>query len=576
MEGIARSGEYENGTVGPERVARMSSSQTGAVLGRVQTLFHLGAMGAWTDGQLVERFAAGGEGGETALEVLVARHGPMVLGICRRALADPHDVDDAFQATFLVLVQKAGRLRDRDLLGHWLYGVACRVASKARAGAARRRAFATTGIEPAMSAPDPDRREQLAALDEEIGRLPEKYRVPLVLCHLEGLRHHEVAHRLGCPVGTIESRLSRARERLRERLTRRGLAPTAGLLLAAMTAGSASAAVPPPLVAATLRAAARRSAGKAAAAATRPLLVARLATIAPALLALGVVAAALVGLATQTAPPRPPDPARRPPEHPASAAVPSPGRVASPARLATPEPTRDPSALAVPLSGITIDGRLDDWPSGMRRYHLLRVANQQPGRLDLKGADLLTSPDLSAYFQVGYDPERGRIYLAVVVRDDQHVVSSRDPFTTDASEIFVDGRCSDRQDSSSLQAERMPVIQYAGVPGPGPAYGDPHKTNPALLYARKRDRSSSEMEWRRRGDITIYEWSFLAYDRYPDRPTKLSPGKRIGLEVAVVDKDTAPDAPDPAAWVYWGPPWRGYKGYDSGSLGELILGDAAP
>src|SRR5262249_38884073 len=159
------------------------------------------------------------------------RHGPMVLGVCRRALADPGEVEDAFQATFLVLVRRARSVRAGDSLGRWLYGVARRVAAKSRARSQRSRARSTPlAVEPA--APDPDssadRIGLLAALDEEGGRLPEKYRAPVVLCHLEGLTHAEAAARLRWPVGTVSGRLSRARGLLRDRLVRRGLAPTAG------------------------------------------------------------------------------------------------------------------------------------------------------------------------------------------------------------------------------------------------------------------------------------------------------------------------------------------------------------
>jgi RNA polymerase sigma factor (sigma-70 family) len=206
----------------------MSSGSRSGLLRQFRTLFEAGTVAGLTDGQLLERFLAGrDDGGEIAFEALVARHGPMVLGVCRRALADPNDAADAFQATFLVLVRKARSIRVDDSLGRWLYGVSRRVASRARASAARR-PQAVDGEFDYVEAPrhDPDRFELASLLDEELARLPESFRSALVLCDLEGLTHEEAARDLRCPVGTIKSRLSRGRERLRGRLARRGLSPT--------------------------------------------------------------------------------------------------------------------------------------------------------------------------------------------------------------------------------------------------------------------------------------------------------------------------------------------------------------
>src|SRR4051812_16809252 len=220
----------------------------------LQALFRDGSMGSCTDGQLMAQSLGDGDSREAAFRALVVRHGPMVLGVCRRILDDPHAAEDAFQTTFLVLVKKAGTLRNRDLLTNWLYGVANRVARKSKVETARRRAVESCAPGTAWWEGDHDRAELAAVIDEEISRLPERFRVPLVLCHLEGMRHHEVARRLGCPVGTVESRLSRAREQLRSRLARRGLAPTGGGLAAALMPSEGSAA-PFLLVESTVRAA---------------------------------------------------------------------------------------------------------------------------------------------------------------------------------------------------------------------------------------------------------------------------------------------------------------------------------
>ena len=177
-----------------------------------------------SDAHLLKRFAANNDQG--AFEALVQRHGPMVLGVCRRVLRDANDAEDAFQATFLVLVRKAGGISKPDLLGNWLYGVAYRVAIKARANSARRatherQAASMAKVEPT---PEADGRELRAVLDEEINRLPEKYRAPLVLCYLEGKTNEQAARQLGCPVGSMSWRLTRGREMLRQRLSRRRLA----------------------------------------------------------------------------------------------------------------------------------------------------------------------------------------------------------------------------------------------------------------------------------------------------------------------------------------------------------------
>ncbi len=232
----------------------MSGGDPSGVLRDIGTLFSDGMLGGLTDRQLLERFVNRNDpSAEDAFTILLERHGPMVWGVCRRLLPDRDAAADAFQATFLVLVRRASAVRVDDSLGPWLYGVSRRVAARARATSLRRRARETGGVEAvAGPAPDPGRAERLAILDEEIGRLPERQRAAVVLCDLEGLPHEEAARRLGCPVGTVESRLSRGRQRLRDRLVRRGLAPAAAALWAEM-AREASAAMPAALIKHTAR-----------------------------------------------------------------------------------------------------------------------------------------------------------------------------------------------------------------------------------------------------------------------------------------------------------------------------------
>ena len=182
------------------------------------------------DGQLLRQFTEGRD--EDAFAALVRRHGPMVLGVCRRVLHHTQDAEDAFQASFLVLARKAGAIKRPALLGNWLYGVAYRTSLKVRTETFRRCSHQTMAgdfpVEP--TAPDSIPDDLARVLDEEVRYLPEKYRRPFLLCYLEGRTNEEAARLLGCPKGTILSRLAWARQRLRSRLTRRGVTPSAGLL----------------------------------------------------------------------------------------------------------------------------------------------------------------------------------------------------------------------------------------------------------------------------------------------------------------------------------------------------------
>ncbi len=229
------------------------NSHTGAVRDQLDRLFQGGTVAGLDEGALLERYVTARD--EAAFAALVARHGPMVLGVCRRVLRDERDVEDAFQATFLVLVRRAGAIRDGDLVGRWLHGVAHRVAVRARAHSARRfvREQATSvSIEPAAFASGPadlERRELLSIVDEEVTRLPSALREPVVLCYLEGMTHDEAARRLRWPVGTVRSRMARARDVLRRRLARRGLAADGAALSAALIRLP----VPPEWVDATVR-----------------------------------------------------------------------------------------------------------------------------------------------------------------------------------------------------------------------------------------------------------------------------------------------------------------------------------
>jgi RNA polymerase sigma factor (sigma-70 family) len=223
--GITRTTHYEIGQT--QETIQMAGGLSGVGFrNRLDVLFKFGVVGDLSDGQLVEQFLNDKDGSDQmAFQVLVERHGPAVLSVCRQVLGKSHDAEDAFQAVFLILARKAGSLRKPGSVACWLHGVALRVALRVRADATRRRACERrSAMMKVMAAEsEPSSSESYWELHEEIARLPERYRQPVVLCYMEGLTTEEAASQIGVPMGTIHSRLSRARERLRGRLGRRGL-----------------------------------------------------------------------------------------------------------------------------------------------------------------------------------------------------------------------------------------------------------------------------------------------------------------------------------------------------------------
>ncbi|OAI41503.1 hypothetical protein AYO40_00270 [Planctomycetaceae bacterium SCGC AG-212-D15] len=216
-----------------------------------------------SDGQLLERFAADQD--QSAFETLLERHGSMVWGVCHRELNDPNDVEDAFQATFLILARKARAIAKHESVGSWLHGVAHRVAVRARWQANQRRLRERQAATATQAGPDnePVWNDLRRVLDEELDRLPEKYRAPLVLCYLEGKTNDEAADQLGWTRGTIAGRLSRARELLRGRLTRRGIAIASGAMASMLSEATAPAAARGSLAPATMQAALAFAGGSA-------------------------------------------------------------------------------------------------------------------------------------------------------------------------------------------------------------------------------------------------------------------------------------------------------------------------
>ncbi len=302
----------------------MTSEHRGVTSRHLRTVFAAGAVGSLSDGRLLERFLAGrgDDDSASAFAALVERHGPMVLGVCRSAIGNLHDAEDAAQATFLILAKRAGSIRRADSVASWLFGVALKVAARARVRAARRRAVEQRGAEMKAHADRSDMPpETRSEVHAELERLPERYRAPIVLCHLEGLTNEQAAWQLGLPVRTLQRRLEQGRERLKARLVRRGVGPAVGAGLLSME--PAVEAASEAWIDATARAAAGVAAGRSVVAvasarvvslvkgAKAALILSRLKPIALIVLAALVVAGGLLGAFAPrrtTSPPQPDPP----------------------------------------------------------------------------------------------------------------------------------------------------------------------------------------------------------------------------------------------------------------------------
>lgn len=268
----------------------MAKGRLADVFGYVRGLFAEPLPDDQADSTLLRRFLDRGD--EAAFSILVKRHGPVVMRVCRQVLGNQEDAEDAFQATFLVLARKAASVRQGEALAAWLYRVAYHIAVQARSRSAKRQVYekevAAMRKEETVNLSDWD--DVWPVLHDEVNRLPAKLRTPVVLCYLNGKTNEEAADQLKWPVGTVKTRLSQGRDMLRDRLSRRGVVIPFGLLGAALLAETqATAAVPATLVAATVRAAALASAGQAAAVAGVSAQVASLADQAVATLFIGKV-----------------------------------------------------------------------------------------------------------------------------------------------------------------------------------------------------------------------------------------------------------------------------------------------
>jgi RNA polymerase sigma factor (sigma-70 family) len=243
----------------------MADGANGSLLGQLRQVAFPRDGGAFTDGALLALYIARRD--EAAFAALVRRHGPMVLGVCRRILGNAADIDDVFQATFVVMARKAAVVRPADAVASWLYGVAYRTALEARRAARRRRKHETqAAISPDsalhVDACDQELRHELRlVLDQELNRLPDRLRLPVILCDVEGRTRREVADQLKLPGGTLSNRLTAARAKLAKRLTRRGFGPSAAALAAGLGSPALAVEVPAALLVSTIQAAASVAAG---------------------------------------------------------------------------------------------------------------------------------------------------------------------------------------------------------------------------------------------------------------------------------------------------------------------------
>ncbi len=399
----------------------MPRGQTNTVLCYLRTL----ADGGKPDRALLERFASLRD--EAAFSALLRRHGPMVLRLCRRVLGREQDAEDVFQATFLVLSQRAASVQRRECVGSWLYGVAYHLALKEKAKGVRRREH--EGHKAKEAAGDPLReitvREAEEILDQELAGLPDVYRAPLVLCYLEGLTRDEAAQRLGWPLGTLKGRLERARARLHARLAGRGLSPQAALL------GCLFAEVPGPaggsgaLFSLTTKAAAAVAAGGAASAvvparvaalaegALKSMFVSKVKGAAVVVLLLGALGLGAGGLAGRGVLRAPQAAARA--ANPAAPAWDEPGGGASPRRgggvpAASPEATKGgPSQVEFRGQVLGPDGK----PLAGAKLYLLGGRRGGPTAGKETGMKLVGASDRDGRFRVAVTPPApdGRFHL---------------------------------------------------------------------------------------------------------------------------------------------------------------------
>src|SRR5262245_16151061 len=357
---------------------------------------HLHAPG---DGDLLTAFVLRRD--PAAFAELVRRHGPMVLGVCRRPLGNAHDAEDAFQATFLVLARRAVRVAPREMVGNWLYGVAYRTALESQRMAARRRATEArlkTLPRPMVNpAPDPD---LSAVLDQELSRLPDRLRLPVVLCDLEGRTRRDVARQLGIPDGTLSNRLSAARRLLAKRLTARGVTlPAAGLALVLTEIGAA--AVPATLLDSTVRTALSPAGSGTVHVLTHEVVKAMYLTKLKTLTAVLAVAGALAGAGAWGSRAAMAEPQPKPPVSPVPKAEP-------------PAPPPDMKAV-LDKAAEAIKSLPGDAPATLQHKaeHLVSIAHQRARYGDKAGAAVTFQDALAIAGKIKGDDWRARVLVKI-------------------------------------------------------------------------------------------------------------------------------------------------------------------
>jgi RNA polymerase sigma factor (sigma-70 family) len=457
----------------------MSTSPLSSFIRRLRGGIAAGQPGGLSDAQLLDRWLALRD--EAAFEVLLWRHGPMILGVCRRVLDNDADVEDAFQAAFLLLVRKAAAIRRRGSVAAWLYQVAHRVALRARQRRDRRGARETDGVERlAVDAPgDTLWRDVRPVLDDEIGRLPAKYRVPFVRCYLEGCTNEEAAAELGCPVGTIHSRLAWARERLRSRLLRRGVTLTAAGLAVLLANGAAPAALPAALAETTLHAAFAYAAHSAAGAGVsagaaaltkgelRTMFFAKLKVGAAVVLAL-VVCGGAGGLAFYGAAEAAGGPPRGAPPSQLTAA---------PAPAPAPRTVRVPSQVSGMLLGVFTEIKPDEKVAdkdtvvvGKQKYRRLREGDEvAEGQLLARVDDRMGAADLTVA-QAKLDVARAEMLTAAKTKDEAKVrhdkmvaANNKAPGTYSQEDISAALLTWERYAQEEIAKKASVVVAEAGV-----------------------------------------------------------------------------------------------------------------
>jgi RNA polymerase sigma factor (sigma-70 family) len=397
-----------------------------------------------TDRQLLARFAAQRDQG--AFSALVRRHGPLVLGVCRRVLRDVHAAEDAFQATFLLLARKAGSLASPERLSSWLHGVACRVATRARSQESRRRHRERNAPIPGPTVPDDaiDWRDLRAMLDEEVNRLPARQREAVVLCYLEGQTNAQAALSLGCPRGSVATLLARARHRLRQRLAGRGLAFPAVLADTWLARQTEAARLPASLACSTIEAATRCAAGGLQATLASGQAVALAKGVVRAMflkklkaaVAFILVAAALVGAGAGFTGRR--ADAEQIGEQPMASQPADPGKQAT-AAAPTPAPAPTEAATATPIA---YDA---GWPESARETTIQRTANFD-----------VTAPTRESAQKVAQAAEKHRKALALLwLGKELPAWEKRCPVRVRLTELGAAGVSTFQFDDGSVVAQSM-------------------------------------------------------------------------------------------------------------------------